>query len=376
MNRYFESGKIKIAALLMICMVVAAGIAGLGALSADRSTPYKEGDYVQVPVYTATTIYNGGMVSVNSSGYAIPAADTASTAFIGVATEQVYNSGSSGAKYVTVRRHGMFRFPATSITQAHVGSIMYIKDDQTFDNSSDNSIPCGRLVKYESATLGWIEIDSAVVTPAAIAASAVTVADSGTIFTATDAEAALLEVKAIADANLVDLTSTQAFISVPLATLRESTTSAVPNAAANGGLLASDSTPILNSTNADTDGAYRLTWAASNSDAIQFQTATPPDLDDTADVVIHLYGNWDGSTDITAAMASDCYFGVSDTKVEDTVTLSSGTTLDEYEITIAAADVPASSYTINCELTPGAHTTNILYVYAIWIEYTRKQLTE
>ncbi|MFA5187075.1 MAG: hypothetical protein WC551_11385 [Patescibacteria group bacterium] len=364
-------------ALAIVAVLIGAALA-MGALSADRATIRKDGDLATYPVYQSVTIYNGALVSINSSGYAIPAADTASTTFAGVATAQADNSsGSSGAINVTVRRKGVFKFPATSITQAHVNGIMYLKDDQTFDNTSSNLIACGRLIKYESSTLGWIEIDSAVITPAAIAASAVSVADSGTLYTATNAEDAFAEVKAIADANKVDLTTTQAFISIPLSILREWTTGAIPNIAANGGLLASDSTPVLQTRNADTDGALRVLWAASNSDAVGFQTALPPDMDGTAAMVIHIYAAWDGSTDITAAITSDCYFGVADTKVEDGVTLSEGTTLTEYTITVAASDVPdTANFTVSCELTPDAHTTNILYVYGLWIEYTRKQLTQ
>lgn len=366
---------LKAAAVLVVLGVAALT---LGALSADRSTTYRVGDYESIPVGGAETIYNGSLVSLDATGYAVSASDTASTIFVGVAIEQADNSsGADGAINVKVRRTGVFKLPATSITQAHVGSIMYIKDDQTFDNTSSNLIPCGRLVKYESATLGWIQIDSAIVTPASIAASAVSFSDPNSDFTATDADAAIAEAKVLTDANVVDLTTTQAFISIPLASLREWTTGAIPNAAAHGGNLASDTTPILNTRNGDTDGALRVTWAASDSDAVGFQTALPPDMDGTADMVIHFYGAWDGSTDITAAMASDCYFGVADTKVEDTVTLTSGTTLSEYTITVGAADVPdTANFTVSCELTPAAHTTNIFYMYAVWIEYTRAQLTQ
>jgi len=69
------------------------------------------------------------------------------------------------------------------------------------------------------------------------------------------------------------------FIPVSLASVREITTGAFINAAGNGGVLATDTTPILNTINGDTDGAWRLAWAASNSDAIGFQVPLPPDID-------------------------------------------------------------------------------------------------
>lgn len=129
------------------------------ALSADRHTPYKEGDIVEYPVAASSKIYNGSLVGINTSGYAVPAADTANFKCAGVAEEQVDNSsGANGAKTVKVRTRGVFKFTATSITQAMVGAAMYVKDDQTFDDTSTNSVQCGTLARYESATEGWIKL--------------------------------------------------------------------------------------------------------------------------------------------------------------------------------------------------------------------------
>lgn len=160
------------------------------------------------------------------------------------------------------------------------------------------------------------------------------------------------------------------FIPVPLTTVRETVSNAIPNAAANGGLLASDTTPILQLTNGDTDSALRLAWAASNSDPIIFQVALPPDLDVTGNVEVHLRAAMAGATD-TPVISADSYFNEGDTKVEDDSAAVSGTTYAEKTITIAASDVPAGAQTLTVELTPGAHTTDILYVTAIWVEYTR-----
>jgi hypothetical protein len=160
------------------------------------------------------------------------------------------------------------------------------------------------------------------------------------------------------------------FLSVPLATIREIDTNAIPNGAANGGLLASDTTPILNTTNGDTDSALRLAWAASNNDPIIFQTPLPPDLDTASNVTVHFRAAMAGATD-TPVINADSYFNEGDTKVEDASAAVTGATYAEYIITIAAADVPAGAQTFTCELTPAAHTTDALYITAIWVEYTR-----
>ncbi|MDD2904280.1 MAG: hypothetical protein PHU44_17780 [Syntrophales bacterium] len=133
----------------------------MAALTKDRATPYREGIEVEYPVAASTKIYAGSLVCANATGYAVPAADTAGLRLAGVALEQVDNStGADGAKNVRVRRHGVFEFDAASITQAMVGDPMYAVDDHTFDDAAGptNDIKVGVLVKYGSATKGWIDI--------------------------------------------------------------------------------------------------------------------------------------------------------------------------------------------------------------------------
>ncbi len=131
------------------------------ALAKDRATAYREGIEIELPVAASTKIYAGSMVMISATGFAIPGADTASCKWGGVATQQADNSaGADGAITVRVRRTGVFEFAATSITQAMLGDTMYIADDQTFDDAAGptNDIACGKLVKYISATKGWIDI--------------------------------------------------------------------------------------------------------------------------------------------------------------------------------------------------------------------------
>ena len=133
----------------------------MAALTRDRATSYREGIEVEFPVAASTKIYAGSLVCVNTSGYAVPAADVNGYRFVGVAMEQMDNSdGANGGKTVRVRRAGVFEFDATSITQAMVGTAMYAVDDHTFDDAAGpaNDIKVGALIKYVSATKGWIDI--------------------------------------------------------------------------------------------------------------------------------------------------------------------------------------------------------------------------
>ena len=133
----------------------------MAALTKDRATPYREGIEVAYPVAAAVKIYAGSLVCANTGGFATPAADTSGYRLAGVALEQVDNlTGADGAKSVRLRRHGIFEFDAASLTQTMVGDPMYAVDDHTFDDAAGptNDVKVGVLVKYGSATKGWIDI--------------------------------------------------------------------------------------------------------------------------------------------------------------------------------------------------------------------------
>jgi hypothetical protein len=133
----------------------------MSALTRDRATPYREGIEVEYLVAANTKIYAGSLVCINATGYAALAADTSGYRIAGVALEQVDNGdGSDGGKHVRLRRAGVFEFDAVSISQDMVGAAMYAVDDHTFDDAAGptNDIKVGLLVKYVSATKGWIDI--------------------------------------------------------------------------------------------------------------------------------------------------------------------------------------------------------------------------
>lgn len=156
-------------------------------------------------------------------------------------------------------------------------------------------------------------------------------------------------------------------VGIPLESIRELTTGALLNIAGNGGILATDTTPILNTINGDTDGAFRIQWAATNVDAIGFQTSLP-DINTDYPVLIKLRAASAGATD-APVFSADSYFNEGDTKVEDDSDATSATYGDK-TITIAAADIPAAARTLSVELTPGAHTTDALYLTNVEVWYT------
>ena len=161
------------------------------------------------------------------------------------------------------------------------------------------------------------------------------------------------------------------FIPIPLALLREVVSNDIANAEAHGGLLAKDTTPILEFTDGDTDSCLRLNWAAANQDAIVLQVPLPPDLDTAKDLELYCRIASGGTTD-KAGFDIDTYFNEGDTKVEDACEqASASTTYEELTVTIAAADIPSAAQTVTIELTPKAHGTDAMYCTAIWLEYTK-----
>jgi hypothetical protein len=129
------------------------------ALTQDRDTPYREGVELDYDVAADAKIYAGGMVCKNASGYAVPGADTASFVFLGVARQRVDNTGGSdGDKKVVVRRTGIHRFAASGMAITDIGEQVYISDDQTVAKSSTNSIACGRIAEFISATEVGVDI--------------------------------------------------------------------------------------------------------------------------------------------------------------------------------------------------------------------------
>ena len=128
------------------------------ALTANRNTELKFGvDIKAYPVAATTDIFGGSLVCLTTAGYATPCTDTASYIAVGIAEGRADNNpGAAGAINVRVRA-GIAKMNATSITQAMVGLMMYVVDDNVVDDSvGTNGISVGPLLEYVSSTSGWV----------------------------------------------------------------------------------------------------------------------------------------------------------------------------------------------------------------------------
>lgn len=325
------------------------------ALAADKNWISKDGKLRSFPVATATTIYKGSMVCINSSGYLVPAADTSGYSNVmGIADEQVVNAGANGAKNCRVVRGRLVLMTAVSITQGMVGDVMYVVDDATVDDVAgvSNGIRAGVLEAYVSSTSGWVYFD-------------VPLLPAGTIGTSDLGTGAVTAVK-------LSATLKKGFIPLDITTLKLTSGNAIINTS-EGGLPDGNTAPILQRINGATDKALRLTFAATVVTEVQFPPIPkPPDLDGASDLTVHLLVGKDGNTDTTANIDVQVFDGIGDTECGGaTAAITETTGLNEKSVTVLAADLGDHPGVLNIALVPSAHANDAIYVYGAWLEYTR-----
>ncbi len=130
----------------------------MAALAADRNTPLKGAELLNVPVATATTIYAGSIVVSNASGYAAPGSTATGLAFLGRAEESVINAGANAAKSINVRAHQMFYWANSAtdaVVQADLGRTCYIEDDQTVCHTATDKSAIGVVKGLDSGGV-WV----------------------------------------------------------------------------------------------------------------------------------------------------------------------------------------------------------------------------
>lgn len=114
----------------------------MSALTADRNTQMKATELMAVPIAANVKIFIGALVVANATGFAAPGSTAIGLTYLGRAEEFCDNTGGAdGAKTVIVRRKNAFKWAnlaADAITQARVGKVCYIADDQTVAATSGN----------------------------------------------------------------------------------------------------------------------------------------------------------------------------------------------------------------------------------------------
>jgi len=357
------------------------------ALTEDKALQYSEGVELPFEMSAGDKIYAGSFVCVAADGYAVPGSDTAGLIFEGVAIEQVDNSaGADGDKSVVLRRRGLIKaLVGTAITIANVGDNVFLVDDQTVDVTANttNDIFCGVIAGYIDTTHAWIDIEPAIRqadvathiadTSAAHAASAISIADAGTFTSQAEAEAALQEI-------YQHIASAQAIVNLPMGAWTEQDGTALADFADGA-----STTPGWSAG----DEGFGIRWNNhANPDPIAASVPIPPDLDASADVIVHVLAAKVGATigdavewtieafnNVDAALYdADADFGGDSSAMTGDDTSK---TCQEETLTLASADVAGSPCVLNLTLQPkdGTLGTDDVIAFGVWLEYTRKILT-
>ena len=132
----------------------------MAALTADRSTPAREGVLITAGVKAGAKIYAGALVVKAAGGYAEPGKKAANLVVLGRAEESVTGGAADGDVKVKVRR-GVFAWGNSSgagaIDASLVGeSAAYIADDQTVTKTAAGATAAGKIVAVDSEGV-WVE---------------------------------------------------------------------------------------------------------------------------------------------------------------------------------------------------------------------------
>ena len=169
------------------------------------------------------------------------------------------------------------------------------------------------------------------------------------------------------------LASAQGIVPIDLTHFRAIASNNIPAQAGTpiGGLLCGDSAPKLLRTNAATDKSLAIQWAASSSIEITAPFIYPPDMNILVPYTVNFQALMNGATD-TPTVAVGVFEGIGDTN-RGATSAAMTAAIAQYSVSITATAAFPNFAIIS--LTPGAHTTNILLIYNVWIQYTKQLLS-
>ena len=133
------------------------------ALTQNTDAQEKAGQLIAYPVAGNVHIYKGALVCRNGGGYAVPGADAASHALLGVAEEEVDTTGvAAGVKTVPVKKTGTYLVKKAAAATADIGLVVYVTADDTVAATGVNSVLAGYVAEVVSSGKVRVRIDNAV----------------------------------------------------------------------------------------------------------------------------------------------------------------------------------------------------------------------
>jgi hypothetical protein len=139
--------------------------------------------------------------------------------------------------------------------------------------------------------------------------------------------------------------------------------------AANGGILSSDTVPVLSGTAATV--SQQISWATGQVQQVLCQVSLPEDFDGKEDVFVDLWVNSGTSDAATFTVATNWDAAAAD--ISDTATDGArSATTHKIQAVISAADIPDGAAFVSIALTPAAHATNAIQLVAARLSYVGK----
>jgi hypothetical protein len=127
-------------------------------MALDKNKPHirqRNGIVDTYSVAAGVKIYQGAFVNV-SSGYVVPASDSAGEYFLGEAEYLCDNSsGLAGDRSVYVRTSHRIVFETPAASLSDIGKSVYAVSDETLSLSAVSSSSCGKIVNAEDG-VSWI----------------------------------------------------------------------------------------------------------------------------------------------------------------------------------------------------------------------------
>lgn len=120
----------------------------MAATTQDRNTPRRDGLKIPFKVAGGELIPAGTIVCINTDGFAVSGKKAADLVYIGRSDERVDNTaGQDGDAIVEVERGRLFAWENDgTLTQTHIGQLVYIADNQTVTATDTGASHAGACV--------------------------------------------------------------------------------------------------------------------------------------------------------------------------------------------------------------------------------------
>lgn len=278
--------------------------------------------------------------------------------FIGVTEYAVADGADVAVKMNTAP--GTFEVECIIDSAIARGTVLYGAAD---GRVSDASSGTAQGIAIEAAGADYEHIEVAFWGVKSTTAATVSVADTGGFTLAATVEAALAEI-------YQHLLSANVTVPVPLTSITQE----------DGTALTKQATTVAGFAQlADKETVINIPVDCSAGESLGFTMAIPQDLDDSADVIVHVLAGKAADND-TLTLDCEVYpCAVGDTAnadIQDTAAQAITAAASELTFTCGDDGVLAAPGTLSVVLAlGGTNDGDAVYIYGVWIEYTRKILT-